>query len=88
LTKITTYIASSCLLLVLAAGAGTWLFLQKHYLFSIGCFLVILFLAVKIIFFYNKIDKEIAEFSEAIHYKDFTRYFNLVATPSHLKPLM
>jgi len=87
LTKITTYIALSCLLLVLAAGAGTWLFLQKHYLFSIGCFLLILFIAFKIIFFYKKIDKEIAEFSEAIHYKDFTRYFNLAATPSHLKPL-
>lgn len=75
------------LLLFAVLFAAAWLILKNNFLYAV--FLVPV-LAYQFYDFYQLLKKaqdEVKEFAEAIHYRDFSRYFNVKQAPAELQPL-
>ena len=75
----------AALFLVMAAAA--WLVINKEFLYVSMLLPVLLFLMYIIYRMLKKAQDEVQEFVESIHYRDFSRHFNVKQAPSELQVL-
>ncbi len=75
------------LLLFITLAAAAFFLVNQWFLFLALLSPVIFYQLVELIRFQNKTRKELDEFVEAIHYRDFSRYFDVKHAPVDLQPL-
>ena len=75
------------LLLFIALTIAAWLFVREWYVYL--CFLtpVIIYQVIEFYRFQRKAHEELDQFVESIHYRDFSRYFDVKHAPVELQPL-
>src|SRR4029078_8137324 len=74
------------LFLFAALTATAWFFVKQRY-FSVGVSLCFTLYFLYDFFRFNKKAKEeIEQFVESVHYRDFSRYFDMKHAPFELKP--
>lgn len=74
-------------LLFAVLTAAAWLLVNKYYMYVSLLALVLVFLMYDIYRMLKKAQDEVQEFVESIHYRDFSRYFNVKHAPAELQPL-
>jgi signal transduction histidine kinase len=74
------------LLFAVLTGAA-WLLVNKNYLYVGLLAVILIFLMYDIYRMLKKAQDEVQEFVESIHYRDFSRYFNVKHAPAELQPL-
>jgi len=74
-------------LLFLTLLAASLLLVEGWYVYELVVVPVILFQVVQFYHFHKRARKEIEQFVEAIHYKDFSRHFNVQQAPRDLQLL-
>ncbi|NOT93760.1 sensor histidine kinase [Ferruginibacter sp.] len=74
-------------LLFAVLSAAAWFLVNKNYWYSSLLGIAILFLMYDIYKMLKKAQDEVQEFVESIHYRDFSRYFNVKHAPAELQPL-
>jgi len=74
-------------LLFVVLAVTAWFLVNKYYLYFGLMFPVIIFQLFAIYRQLKKAQEEVQEFVESIHYRDFSRYFNVKQAPSELQPL-
>jgi len=74
------------LLFAVLAGAA-WLLVNKYYLYMGLTMPVLLYQMYDIYRMLKKAQDEVREFVESVHYRDFSRYFNVKQAPSELQTL-
>jgi len=67
--------------------AAAWFLVNKNYLYLGVLVTVMIFLMYDIYRMLKKAQDEVQEFVESIHYRDFSRYFNVKHAPAELQPL-
>ncbi|MBS1509472.1 MAG: HAMP domain-containing histidine kinase [Bacteroidetes bacterium] len=67
--------------------AAAWFVVQANYLFIIILGAAALILMYDVYRMMQKAQDEVQEFVESIHYRDFSRYFNVKHAPAELQPL-
>ena len=73
--------------LFLVMSAAAWLLINKEFLYVSLLLPVLLFLMYIIYRMLKKAQDEVQEFVESIHYRDFSRHFNVKQAPSELQLL-
>ena len=71
------------LLFAVLVGAA-WLLVNKYYLYMGLTIPVLLYQMYDIYRMLKKAQDEVREFVESVHYRDFSRYFNVKQAPSEL----
>jgi two-component system nitrogen regulation sensor histidine kinase NtrY len=74
-------------LLFIMLLASSYLLLNQLFLYLILIIPVIIYQVVEFIRFQREAHKELNQFVEAIHYRDFSRYFDVKQAPVELQPL-
>ncbi len=75
------------LLLFVVMFGAVWLIMNKQYFFA-ACISPILFYQLYDLFkLLKNAQDEVKEFAESVHYRDFSRYFNVKQAPAELQPL-
>ncbi len=74
-------------LLFTVLAAAAWLLVSKYFLYMGLAIPVALFQMYDIYKMLKKAQDEVREFVESVHYRDFSRYFNVKQAPSELQPL-
>lgn len=72
--------------LFLALVAAAWLLVIVNYIFFAIAFSIVAYLAYDLYRFNKKAKDEIEQFVESVHYRDFSRYFDMKHAPVELKP--
>lgn len=72
--------------LFVALALSSWLLVNANYTFFIVTVLVVVYLTYELYNFNKKAKEETEQFVEAIHYRDFSRYFDMKHAPRELKP--
>src|SRR5678816_1282230 len=75
------------LLLLITLTAASFLIVKAWYIYMIFIFPVILYQVVEFNNFQRKAHEELDEFVESVHYRDFSRYFDVKHAPIELQPL-
>ncbi len=75
------------LLLFAALSGAAWFLVTKNYLYAAILGIVIIILMIDIYRMLKKAQDEVQEFVESIHYRDFSRYFNVKHAPAELQTL-
>ena len=76
------------LVLLFAVMTGVaWLLINKYFLYMALAIPVLLYQMYDIYKMLKKAQDELQEFVESVHYRDFSRYFNVKQAPSELQPL-
>lgn len=70
----------------LALLFSSWAFVQQWYLVEVVAIPVILYLIYDYYQFHKKAKTEVEQFVESVHYRDFTRYFDVKKAPAELQP--
>lgn len=83
--KIRLLIKVALLFVVLAAAA--WFLISKNYLYMGLAAPLLIFQMYDIYRMLKKAQDEVKEFVESVHYRDFSRYFNVKQAPAELQPL-
>lgn len=74
-------------LLFLALLAAAWLLVNGWYVYLAFLVPLIIYQIIEFIRFQRKVQEELSQFVEAVHYRDFSRYFDEKHAPSELQPL-
>lgn len=74
-------------LLFVVLAAGAWLLVNKNFLFTGLLAPLLAFQLYDIYRMLKKAQEEVKEFVESVHYRDFSRYFNVKQAPAELQPL-
>ena len=74
-------------LLFIALLAAAWLLVNGRYVYLAFLVPLIIYQVVEFIRFQRKVQEELSQFVEAVHYRDFSRYFDEKHAPSELQPL-
>ena len=74
-------------LLIITISAMAFLFLKDFQTYSIVISLIIIYQAWELLQFINKSNLELEQFVESIHYRDFTRNFDVKNAPEPVKDL-
>ncbi|MEP7171010.1 MAG: HAMP domain-containing sensor histidine kinase [Bacteroidota bacterium] len=74
------------LLLFIALVAAAWLLVNLNYIFFAVAFCLVVYLAYDLYRFNKKAKDEIEQFVESVHYRDFSRYFDMKHAPVELQP--
>lgn len=74
-------------LLFAALVAAAWLLVSKKYLYLSMVMPVVLYQLYDVYRMLKKAQDEVQEFVESIHYRDFSRYFNVKEAPAELQTL-
>jgi two-component system, NtrC family, nitrogen regulation sensor histidine kinase NtrY len=85
--KIEWRLAFRLVLLFAALMAAAWLLVNKNYTYTIIPGIAVTYLMYDIYRMLKKAQDEVQEFVESIHYRDFSRYFNVKHAPAELQPL-
>src|SRR5215203_242465 len=75
------------LLLFIALSAAAWLLVTQRYVYFALFIPLIIYQVIEFIRFQRKVQEELNQFVEAVHYRDFSRYFDEKHAPSELQPL-
>ncbi|HUR12463.1 MAG TPA: HAMP domain-containing sensor histidine kinase [Flavitalea sp.] len=75
------------LLLFIALTGAAWLFVNQWYVYLGFALPVITYQVVEFYRFQKKAHQELEQFVESIHYRDFSRYFDVKHAPVELQPL-
>jgi two-component system, NtrC family, nitrogen regulation sensor histidine kinase NtrY len=73
-------------ILFAALVAAAWLLVQLNYYFFAATFCIVAILSYDLYRFNKKAKEEIEQFVESVHYRDFSRYFDMKHAPVELKP--
>ncbi len=74
-------------LLFAVVSLAAWLLVKAYYLYIIFIAPVLLFQLYDLYSLLKKAQDEVKEFAESVHYRDFSRYFNVKQAPAELQPL-
>lgn len=74
-------------LLFINLTAGAYLLVKEWYLYLTLLSPIIFYQLIEFIRFQRKTHEELNEFVEAIHYRDFSRYFDVKHAPADIQPL-
>src|SRR5215212_8075731 len=80
-------ILSRVLLLFITLTAASFFLVKQWHLYLALLAPVLLYQIVEFIRFQKKTHEELSEFVEAIHYRDFSRYFDVKHAPADIQPL-
>ncbi|MBC7417787.1 MAG: HAMP domain-containing histidine kinase [Pedobacter sp.] len=75
------------ILQLLTLCALSYLLVTGRFIYLILVLPVLIFQLVDIFNFHLKAQREVEQFVESVHYRDFSRYFNVKQAPSELQPL-
>jgi two-component system nitrogen regulation sensor histidine kinase NtrY len=75
------------ILLFAVLTAAAWFLVKQNYLYLGLLVTAMIFLMYDIYRMLKKAQDEVQEFVESIHYRDFSRYFNVKHAPAELQPL-
>lgn len=73
--------------LLLTTSAISWLLLNEYYLYMMIPVGILIYQVFDFYFFNKKAHDEIAQYVESVHYRDFSRHFNVKEAPNELKSL-
>lgn len=65
----------------------SWLLLKNFYIYVALLAPILIYQFYDLYQLLNKAQNEVKEFAESIHYRDFSRYFNVKQAPAELQPL-
>jgi nitrogen fixation/metabolism regulation signal transduction histidine kinase len=74
-------------LLLITITVAAFFLVQKEFLFSALTLLVIAYQCLELYRFQRKAQDELQQFVESVHYRDFSRYFDVKHAPAELQPL-
>src|ERR1700738_1722711 len=75
------------LLLFITLTASSFFLVKGWYAWLVSIAPVVLFQLVDFYNFHRKAQEEVEQFVESIHYRDFSRYFDVKHAPLELQPL-
>src|SRR6185295_6350853 len=75
------------LLLIVTISIGAFLLVRVWFLYEVFTVPVIIFQVLDFYKFHKKAQDEVDQFVESIHYRDFSRYFDVKHAPLELQPL-
>src|SRR5215213_8670215 len=75
------------LLLFIVLLATSFILVKEKYIFLLIAVPVIIYQVVEFYRFQEKTHTELSQFVEAVHYRDFSRYFDVKHAPVELQPL-
>ena len=75
------------LLLIVTISAGAFLLVKGWFLYEVFAVPVIIFQVLDFYKFHKKAQEEVEQFVESVHYRDFSRYFDVKHAPLELQPL-
>src|SRR5687768_2844077 len=75
------------ILLFITCSVSSFLLVKEWYIYLIFTIPVILFQVFDLYRFQQKAQKELSEFVESVHYRDFSRNFDVKHAPIELQPL-
>jgi two-component system, NtrC family, nitrogen regulation sensor histidine kinase NtrY len=75
------------LLLFITITAASWLLVNALYVYLLIAAPVILYQVIEFFRFQRKAHEELDQFVESVHYRDFSRYFDVKHAPTELQPL-
>ncbi|RXK62702.1 HAMP domain-containing histidine kinase [Lacibacter luteus] len=75
------------LLLFVVVSFIAWLLVNAYFLYIIFVVPVLLYQLYDLYSLLKKAQDEVKEFAESVHYRDFSRYFNVKQAPAELQPL-
>src|SRR5689334_18218626 len=75
------------LLLIVTISIGSFLLVRGWFLYEVFTVPVIIFQVLDFYKFHKKAQEEVEEFVESVHYRDFSRYFDVKHAPLELQPL-
>ncbi len=81
------YVLLRVLFLFLTLLALSYFLLKKHWGFALFVLPFLVWAVSYFIHYTNRINREVAEFLEALHYRDFTRQYAIQKSPMALQPL-
>ena len=87
LQKIEWRILVRVLVLFITLSAGSFLLVKGLYVYLVLLIPVIIYELVEFYRFHNKAHKELDQFVESIHYRDFSRYFDVKHASADIQPL-
>jgi len=73
--------------LLVTIGATAFVILTKNYLYLVLCVPVIAYQVMELYRFQRKAENELKQFVESVHYRDFSRHFDVKHAPAELQPL-
>ncbi|MFN2440030.1 MAG: PAS domain-containing sensor histidine kinase, partial [Chitinophagaceae bacterium] len=71
----------------IALAATSWIVVNKHYIYLIFLIPLVIYLVVEFMRFQRKAQEELNQFVESVHYRDFSRYFDVKHAPAELQPM-
>lgn len=71
----------------MTTSAISWLLLHEYYLYMMIPLGILIYQVFDFYFFNKKAHDEIAQYVESVHYRDFSRHFNVKEAPNELKSL-
>jgi len=71
----------------IALAATSWITVNKHYIYLIFLIPFVIYLVIEFISFQRKAQDELNQFVESVHYRDFSRYFDVKHAPAELQPM-
>jgi signal transduction histidine kinase len=80
-------IAWRVLLLFITLTAASWFLINSWYVYLCITIPVIIYQVIEFYNFQRKAQAELAQFVESVHYRDFSRYFDVKHAPVELQPL-
>ncbi|HVE60890.1 MAG TPA: HAMP domain-containing sensor histidine kinase [Chitinophagaceae bacterium] len=75
------------LFMFIALAATSWIVVNKHYIYLIFLIPLVIYLVVEFMRFQRKAQEELNQFVESVHYRDFSRYFDVKHAPAELQPM-
>lgn len=72
--------------LFVALAASAWLLVHSSYVFFSVAFFLVIYFAYDLFRFIKKAKDETEQFVESVHYRDFSRYFDMKHAPVELRP--
>jgi two-component system, NtrC family, nitrogen regulation sensor histidine kinase NtrY len=75
------------LLMFITISAASFVLVKQWYIYEMIIAPVIFFQVIDFFKFHKKAQEEVEQFVESIHYRDFSRYFNVKQAPLELQPL-
>lgn len=74
-------------LMFITISGTAFLLVKEWYAYIIILFPVIIYQLIDFFRFHKKAQEEVEQFVESVHYRDFSRYFNVKQAPLELQPL-
>ena len=75
------------LLLFIVMFAATWLLLKEYYLYAAFLTPLLAYQFYDLFLLLKKAQDEVKDFAESVHYRDFSRFFNVKKAPAELQVL-